>query len=376
MLDHCFWNGETVAGRCTVSLRFSRVTLGLKLEADSRSYPDSPYRQRYLGEGFAHHDEVACLYSGGLDSAAGLVARLRSQDALKMTPVTVVHRSDIGSQSRSQLAVLQKHFNGRLSPIAVPFEFRRSERSRKREPSQRTRSFLFASVGFVVAASNDQPFLEAFESGIGAFNTPLMGNMRGSQATRGMSPYALDLMSDIASRVFDKPFRLSLPFAHQTKAEVVRALHDSQLGDLARETVSCVHYPVRNEAGKGHRQCGVCPACLFRRVALAAAGIDDPAHGYKFDVLDPSVVLAEKEARPLVAFLNQVDAINANTDAGLPAYVASHLRRIGVLKAGGDNSVLADLYRRYAAGWAAFIRQGRRNGCHWTKLIDARSAAA
>jgi hypothetical protein len=183
-------------------------------------------------------------------------------------------------------------------------------------------------------------------------------------------------MSEVASLVFDQPFQVRLPFVYQSKAEVVRRLNNDGLARIALDTVSCVHYPQRHVAGMGHRQCGVCPACLFRRVALIAAGIEEPAGVYQTDLLDPSHQLESGKARPLIAFLNQVDAISAAGDVGLPPFIESHLRRTGVIANGHDVKVLADLFRRYAADWRAFIQQGRQNGCHWSNRIDARSAAA
>src|SRR5205085_1134460 len=85
-----------------------------------------------------------------------------------------------------------------------------------------------------------------------------------------------------------------------------KLLADDGLEDLARSTVSCVHYPLRESP---HKQCGVCPACVFRRQAMFVGGIKEPPGTYKFDLFGPSLFvngIPENRLEYLKAFLMQV----------------------------------------------------------------------
>jgi hypothetical protein len=129
-----------------------------------------------------------------------------------------------------------------------------------------------------------QRSVELFESGIGAINLPLMAGMVGSKATRSSHPEFLRLMSRLVSLVADTEIEFSLPFFSKTKGEVTKKLAELGLQELAVLTASCVGFPLRNSKAK---QCGVCPACVFRRQAMQVAGIPEPVQSYEHDFFDP-----------------------------------------------------------------------------------------
>src|SRR5262249_13276133 len=131
---------------------------------------------------------------------------------------------------------------------------------KQQESSQRSRSFLFTSLGAITAIMHGQRTIEMFESGVGAINLPLMAGMVGSKVTRSSHPEFLRLMSNLASLVADYEVKFTLPFADKTKGEVVKTLASDDLQAFAAMTASCIHYPIRH---KEYKQCGLCPACVF-----------------------------------------------------------------------------------------------------------------
>jgi hypothetical protein len=84
------------------------------------------------------------MFSGGLDSLAGTVETARAGGRVAL----VSHRpvSTLSSRQRELFIELQKEFPGRLIHVPVWIN-KRSGLSR--EPTQRTRSFLFAALGAV-----------------------------------------------------------------------------------------------------------------------------------------------------------------------------------------------------------------------------------
>lgn len=240
------------------------------------------------------------------------------------------------------------------------------------ESSQRARGFLFVAVGGAVAAVTKASRVEMYESGVGAINAPLLAGMEGSQATRSAHPTFLRKMSRLLSVVSEHPIDVTLPFKQLTKGELVCSLNSPELRELARATVSCVSYPLRHRTRKS---CGLCAACLFRRVAMHAAGIDEAGDTYQNDVLN-HLSVAPKKLNYLKAFLNQIDSL-AETDCGrLPVSISKHLYQTDLVERGGSTEVYVNLYKKYRREWLAFVAKAETNGCQWANLIDLPPKAA
>ena len=178
------------------------------------------------------------------------------------------------------------------------------------------------------------------------------------------------LLGEVSGRTID----VQLPFDELTKGEVVRVLNQSNLQDIARTSPSCVGYPLRNVSAKS---CGLCPACIFRRVALHAAGIEEPNVTYQHDLLDPNAPkLARRKMNYLLAFLNQIDSLSNTTGRCLPLSVSKHLSRTQLIRAGEPQQPFIDLYAKYHREWMSFIRTAKAKGCQWCDLIEVPTKAA
>jgi len=166
---------------------------------------------------------------------------------------------------------------------------------------------------------------------------------------------------------------IQLPFGDLTKGEVVKSLVTNGLQDVALATTSCVSYPLRQEKGKS---CGVCPACISRRLALHAAGIEERRGTYHVDLLDGASMISPKKQRYLKAFLLLVDHLTETSEGRLPIVIARHLRATEVIKNGESEQPYVDLYRRYTTEWVGLLRKARAAGCNWSQLIDLPGEAA
>jgi len=319
-----------------------------------------------------------CLYSGGLDSAAGLANRLQDSARDVTIAVNVQHRTDLGSRVNEQLELLAKYAKAELRSVIVPFEMNAPKRlTLGEEVSQRARSFLFVATGGIVAGATESTELEVFESGIGAINVPLLAGMEGSQSTRGSHPTFLKMMSQLLSHVMGKQLDVILPFRNFTKGEVAKILGVDELKGIAHSTISCAHYPVRLEKGDSWMSCGLCPACIFRRVALHAAGIEEPVGVYQHDLLAPtSSKISLKKLRYLLGYLVQVDSLSQLDHDQLPLITTRHLRTTNMLQPGESVQSYVNLFRRYRTEWYSLIQQARKNGCDWASRIDLPGQAA
>lgn len=306
----------------------------------------------------------AALFSGGLDSLAGLVARLAGNPAETVVVFCGRTNKRIGVPQRALLAQVGRQFAHRVRPVAVGFGLngRRKGAFDGEETSQRTRGFVFQAFGAVTAKMAGLHSLDVFENGVGAINLPYTDAQLGSQATRATHPSTLKRMSALLSSVFGAPFTVALPYAFATKGELCDALRDAGLGCLARRSVSCDGYPQRNRRAN---QCGVCPSCVLRRQSLHHAGLlsDDPKTLYLHDVYDSSASDAFQRRFSLRAMGGQVHHLRRALTSAHPwealAVLYPDLEEAAdalTNQEGGAavRDALVALYRRYCEEWGAF----------------------
>ncbi len=146
-------------------------------------------------------------------------------------------------------------------------------------------------------------------------------------------------------------------------------LKQLELEQLARLAVSCSKYPLRE---KGAKQCGFCSACIFRRQAMLAAGIEEAKGTYKVDLFQSNDYLkSPRSLEHLKAFLIHYSELGRwKSDESIPAYILNHLRGTKILKSDEPMDNVAKLYRKYRNEWSRLIESRRRLGVPWTGLID------
>jgi hypothetical protein len=253
----------------------------------------------------------------------------------------------------------------------VPFGVsgRGHSRGKGEEPSQRTRGFVFLTLGAVTAMMAGVSELYVHENGIGAINLPYNATQLGTSNSRGVHPLSLLHMSDLAEALTGAPFAFSNPFLFQTKGQMCRHPAVRRLTPYIKTTFSCDGFPVQN---KGKPQCGSCTSCHLRRVSLEAACLSsyDPADQYVCDLTNPVVKASEKQLYALSAMEWQVRKISQRLKAPdqwqsmvteFPELqkIASEL---GARTEGGELEVrrsILSLYARYIAEWDKYSARAR-----------------
>jgi 7-cyano-7-deazaguanine synthase in queuosine biosynthesis len=306
---------------------------------------------------------VVCVYSGGLDSAAGLPARLVEDQGQEFLPVTVRYQSQRGRLVQEHFDLLQSR--GLAQPRQVrPLQvgaytmndrLRRDFGIRLREVTHRCRPFLFLAVAGLVAHLEAVDVVEVYESGVGAVNLPLVSGGSGWRTTRSTHPEFLRWMGELVSHVNGSAVRYRLPFLDRTKGEMVRRLAQMGLAELALKSVSCITHPLRR--GHTQRQCGHCPACVFRRQAMWHAGIREPDDFYLTDVFAGQA--GERELRALTAFRQQSARLADLDGPEVPAFFRRHLFSTRIVSSDEELAPFVDLFRRYRLEWAALETDAR-----------------
>jgi 7-cyano-7-deazaguanine synthase in queuosine biosynthesis len=361
--DPDFWNSQTVK-------RLLQRAIGF-LGDDCWDFTfeiQHPQPQRQLWFALPRpEDTLICLYSGGLDSAAGLANRLLEWNG-EVVAVTAQHQA---GQSRlirdQQFPRLRRRFGNRISSVMVRTTLRNPPPMNRQELTQRCRSFLFASLAGAVAFESGIESVEVYENGVGIINLPLMtGMLVGGRATKSAHPEFFRRMSELLSTVAERPIRFCLPFRTKTKAQLVKALaDDGELCELARSSASCVHYPRRVRGSRKH--CGVCPGCIGRRQALISAGIHERSDKYAFDIFGDKATVAsipKGELDCLKATITQIEALSCvQPDGRLPLAVQTHLAR--VVRSSEDKGRSIQLLQQYRSEWLPLIDAGLRAGRQW-----------
>lgn len=270
-----FWMNPVIVNQLESILAFLTGDMwSLTFEGISASLQGDEYQGHLEWRAPQEVDRIA-LYSGGLDSSAGLASRLIRRDA-RYGLLTVRHQAGLKLLCEKQIDAIPNLLGtAEISTASVVVGLRKGKAARldSQERTQRSRTFFFCAVAAVMARAHEVKDIDVFENGVGAVNFPLMtGMLMGAFATKGSHPTFLREMSSFCEKVMDSEMSFHLPFGDMTKGEMLKSLRDHGLDAWLSSSRSCVHTSMRV---KGIQHCGVCPACIERRQAFSIAGIED-----------------------------------------------------------------------------------------------------
>jgi len=216
-----------------------------------------------------HGAASVLMFSGGLDSLAGAVETASNGSKL----VLVSHRpvSKLDSRQKKLFTELLKQFPDQL--IRIPVWINKEE-NLGREPTQRTRSFLYSALGTLVAQSVQAGGVRFYENGIVSLNLPIAEEALRARASRTTHPVTLHLLSSLCAAVTERNFKVDNPFLFKTKTEVVESLATHHAANLIAHTCSCSHSMFQT---KNQRHCVF--GCLCRSTqGPSGAGYRDGLH--------------------------------------------------------------------------------------------------
>lgn len=255
--------------------------------------------------------DAVCLFSGGIDSYLGAYQLLAGGRKVLL----VGHQADtITAAAQTALAGdLRGKFPKAVALLQVRIARRQSADRRyalpdKSEESHRPRSFLFLSLAIAVAAVLGIEEVTLPENGLVALNPPLQPSRLGTLSTRTAHPRFLSEFGNFLARAGVFAGTIRNPFLYQSKTDMLVDL-DPNIVAGVRRAVSCGHAGDVRWLGKtGVRHCGYCVPCIHRRVAMMAAGLDDPEE-YALDVFRNLATLSphrQSDFRALVRFARRV----------------------------------------------------------------------
>ena len=322
----------------------------------------SQSRQRSLP--FGNSKEFVIAYSDGLDSRCVAGIFDRKDTALRVRV----------SDTKDKIKYGEGPFD------LVPFQVKLS---RSRDGGVRSRGFKFAAITAVAGHLCGVSGILVPESGQGALG-PVLLPLHNVYADYRNYPAFFRKMEGFIATLLGYSVTYKQPRLWYTKGQTI-SLYLGQAGkkreDLL-ETRSCWQQRMNVRADGQVNQCGLCAACLLRRMSMHAAGIDESPSVYTFANLSAPHFMDAIERfngncqRKLmmqygsvgVRHLQQLADLAGHPDTALRRYVFDIARATGASEQEtGDN--LRRLLVQHAEEWNGFIlAQGKASFLHcWTK---------
>lgn len=261
--DPARWNDPAVSAALHDALGFLTGDFWA-LEFAQRTKTAAPPLQECLP--FPRPTEAVIAYSDGMDSQA--VARLEG----KARGDKLV-RVRVGPKAAGKPLV-----DGQLQPFArVPYKFKTTLGNG--ETTARSRGFKFALISGVAAYLANAGEILIPESGQGAIGPALVTVAHAYPDYRN-HPLFTTRMARFLKALLATPVQFVFPRLWHTKGETLReftALPDSESW---RATKSCWRNSRWSALNGELLQCGICAACMLRRMSVHAAGLSEETGTY------------------------------------------------------------------------------------------------
>lgn len=269
-----FWNRAPVNAALVDAVEF---LTGDKVAFSFTEKPADVEREPFLDldpEGPAFSAEEVILFSGGLDSFAGALEVLSTTES---KVILLTHRSAQKAITRQvELGqYLVQRFPSRVLHVHV---LARRKGEQASDSSQRSRSFLFAALGQLVAKAFGAKRLSFYENGVISHNLPISPQVVGTMASRTTHPLSLRKLNTLMRLLGENSVPIENKYQWHTKKDIVERIANHGGEEKIARTVSCTSI---REQTTLHTHCGECSQCLDRRFAILAAGLE--AHDFATD---------------------------------------------------------------------------------------------
>lgn len=217
--------------------------------------------------------EAVIAFSNGLDSrsVAGLL-RAEIGDGLV--------RIRLGQDTRDKLVSPRERAPFTSIPYRVGGEDRRLP-----ETSARSRGFKFAVITLIGAHLANVARVIVPESGQGALG-PALVPVGHAYADYRNHPRFTQLIEKFAEGLLGRRVRYEFPRLWFTKAETLAAYRKiAPDDDVWSRTWSCWQQSRHVSVGGQKRQCGICAACMLRRLSVHGAGLEEDSSRYVWENL-------------------------------------------------------------------------------------------
>jgi len=271
--DISFWSSDEVIHTLENALGFmtgDRQYHFTFIKANKNNIKDCEYQLSLFSNATTSIDVVdkvdVMLFSGGLDSLAGIIERLNQFPDRKLCLVSHMSNNRTKKTQKALIAELQKKYNNRILPYFFECRFKKLD---SREESQRTRMFLFSAIAFAICSCYNKSGFFIYENGITSINLPKQTDVMNARASRTTHPKTIGLLHEFY-KIFDANFKIATPYFKLTKEEIVDVFKTYGEEVLIQSSVSCSSTRNYHDI---FPHCGCCSQCIDRRFAMYATGL-------------------------------------------------------------------------------------------------------
>ena len=283
--DFDFWNTSTIKERLKNALVFMSGDRAYHFTFQpGHSTPQAGLFDTETFQIGPQQNTRVILFSGGLDSLAGIVECLEnSSDQLCL----ISHRSARRTlKTQDQLFnVLRERYPNRIEH----YKFECSLRGiRAEEETQRIRAFLYTSIAYALSYTLSQQQIFVYENGITSINFPTRQDQMNARASRTTHPKTIALLENLFSEINQSKIKITTPFLWKTKTDIFHILNEVGQKDLITSAVSCSQtFQHLDQA----THCGGCSQCIDRRFAAYGSELDGVDEGgiYAFDFIKDTI---------------------------------------------------------------------------------------
>jgi hypothetical protein len=227
--------------------------------------------------------EAVIPFSNGLDSCAvaGLMERRMGNRVVRI-------RLGSGLKEGKALSRQRKAFTRipyKVFPGAKPFV----------ESSARSRGFKFAVISGIAGYLANAGKIIVPESGQGALGPSLVTVGQAGEDWRS-HPLFTRRMETFLKALLGHTVRYEFPQIWNTKAETLRQFVDECRDSSWAKTKSCWQKNRHSSVSNKWRHCGICAACMLRRLSIHAAGLKEPKENYVWEDLSAATFTAGASA--------------------------------------------------------------------------------
>lgn len=178
--------------------------------------------------------------------------------------------------------------SGKKQPFtSVPYRVK-PKRGEFVESSARSRGFKFATISGIAAYMVKAERIIVTESGQGSIGPVLVPVGQGYEDYRSY-PLFMDRMETFLHALFGHRVRFDFPRLWSTKGETLAEFFkECADGASWKTTWSCWQQNRHASVGGRKRQCGICAACMLRRLSVHAAGLTEAPDIYVWENLSAS----------------------------------------------------------------------------------------
>ncbi|NCN08219.1 MAG: hypothetical protein GW938_00080 [Leptospira sp.] len=278
--EFLFWNNKEIKDKLQDLLYyFSDIHWQLVFTSDKNNslnqHPKLPFIEENL--------EI-CFWSGGLDSYAGLMDRVKQFPEKKF----VLASFEGNNHKKYNQNLLFEKIRLELPNVKERIFIHNTYENHDKNgyPYSRTRGLFFLLSGLSFAFLLGQKEIYMYENGVGALNLKLPGNYGLDQSITATFQ-SHRRCEEFFKLVSGEDIKIENPYAFETKSNMLSNIKNLQRTNEITITSSCdSSHRQKNKP----RECGYCTSCILRRFSLHIAGIKDSKNYVEASLSNPELI--------------------------------------------------------------------------------------